>query len=1341
MRKGNKPRADVVIVTAIPIEYQAVLEVSEGAVSGTTWAEGQQDNGAAMSERSYVASNGQPLRIVVALAPDMGVSAFHATMDPLIERFDPRCIAMCGVCAGRRGKVQLGDVVVAERVFLHDTGKVTRAIGEDPVVQQDLRTFSIRPDWKIHLERWAAQGVVESFRGQPWLDARPLTAEWRDRRALLAMDLDVSKARDKIDPRLRDDEWPAIVARLREEGWVHPERPQLTDAGRASVENLRFLYPGNPDLSPYGDLHPFRLHVAPMATGSRVIEDEEIWTFITPSMRKTLGLDMEAAAVGAAAHYLHQRKLDFIVMKGVMDFADHGRDDHYKEFAARASAECLLAFLRQQLEPKALEYDAILSPGTSALTVVDAPPSRLLHPRYQVVPWYGEGREGVLAALEEWADSDPPVAVQLLHGEGGIGKTRLATEWIQQRRARGDVAGFLRMRPEKGWLDAVRTSDRRVVAVVDYAESRGDLEEVIEALEVLQESSGPSSVLVRLLLLARSDGDWWDSLRSGRESSRALLATAGVRPLGQIAVQAPARRQLFEHAARAFASHRGLTAVASLEPPFSLSEEQFGRVLAIHAAALIAVELAAGQRRRPELHTSVFDEVLDHERRYWPSQSGATRRLAGQIVAAATLRGGFQSYREARVLAERLAAASTLRGDELENCLTALANVYGTGAGEGAYIAGLEPDLLGESHILRLLNAAPGSKEELESDWIDRILPPETSPERCLHAFTVLGRSSAHHEEAARLAKRLIERLLTSDLAKRAPLAATAARAVGTKTIESILGQCLAEGLESNGTTAIAESLNESVLSSVSLRKVALWQSRTLLDAAPSSEDGDVAAMSVRAHRLRIHATNLRSEGDHALALEMTEESSAIYALLVDKDAATYMQAHIGCLLDLATARRMVGELTAARRAAEDAVRLSRTLNGAARLQVLPVLGSSLNTLANVCVSAGDGEGAVDAATESLAQYEELYTMTNGASWTGLSLAFFTLGVARRSARDLPSALQATERAVDMYSQLASHDQDAFLPDYALALLNLGAIRNESGYLEGAIDATEEAVRKYKRLVARDRAAFLFDLARAQSNLGRQRSANGDRFAAVRATEKAVALYEELGATAPHVMPEVARAWKNLVAQRFDVDDLGGALQAALEAVKLYRELASKHREAVLPELAMSVGNLAAAYHQCDKLAEAKDAADEAVKLSRELVKKRGAVAWSDLARSLGTSAGVRVALGDRQGALRDAEEAMELYRKLAAKHSDAFLGDLAKILINLASLRKGRKALEASQEAVRLMRHLYARHPAAYEGLMVTSLEAMAQTLEGLGKGAEAAVARNEARSLVRSSKPTLRR
>lgn len=108
------------------------------------------------------------------------------------------------------------------------------------------------------------------------------------------------------------------------------------------------LYPdGLPDLSPSGDTIPFRIHVGPITSGNRVVEDQLIWDSISHNVRKTLGLDMEAACLGALSHAQRDSNFDVLVMKGVMDFANDSRDDNFKEFAARASAECLVRFLRQ----------------------------------------------------------------------------------------------------------------------------------------------------------------------------------------------------------------------------------------------------------------------------------------------------------------------------------------------------------------------------------------------------------------------------------------------------------------------------------------------------------------------------------------------------------------------------------------------------------------------------------------------------------------------------------------------------------------------------------------------------------------------------------------------------------------------------------------------------------------------------------------------------------------------------------------------------------------------------------------------------------------------------------
>ena len=76
---------------------------------------------------------------------------------------------------------------------------------------------------------------------------------------------------------------------------------------------------------------------------------------------------MEDAAVGDLAR---TAGLEYsVVMKAVMDHADADKSDNFGKFAARASAECLLAFVEQHVPPRATRDDAILAPGTEDATV------------------------------------------------------------------------------------------------------------------------------------------------------------------------------------------------------------------------------------------------------------------------------------------------------------------------------------------------------------------------------------------------------------------------------------------------------------------------------------------------------------------------------------------------------------------------------------------------------------------------------------------------------------------------------------------------------------------------------------------------------------------------------------------------------------------------------------------------------------------------------------------------------------------------------------------------------------------------------------------------------------
>ena len=88
-----------------------------------------------------------------------------------------------------------------------------------------------------------------------------------------------------------------------------------------------------------------------MASGNAVMKDEGIWKRLETSQRRILAVEMEGAAVATVA--AERRVPHWLVAKGVMDHANLDKDDRFKRFAARASAEVLFALLAGLLKPAA----------------------------------------------------------------------------------------------------------------------------------------------------------------------------------------------------------------------------------------------------------------------------------------------------------------------------------------------------------------------------------------------------------------------------------------------------------------------------------------------------------------------------------------------------------------------------------------------------------------------------------------------------------------------------------------------------------------------------------------------------------------------------------------------------------------------------------------------------------------------------------------------------------------------------------------------------------------------------------------------------------------------------
>jgi len=80
-----------------------------------------------------------------------------------------------------------------------------------------------------------------------------------------------------------------------------------------------------------------------------MVSDPEVFDRLKRFHRRTLGIEREASAIVRLAAAQGRRA---IIAKAVADYADHSKDNRYRDFACRASAEFLLAFLKNRFEPE-----------------------------------------------------------------------------------------------------------------------------------------------------------------------------------------------------------------------------------------------------------------------------------------------------------------------------------------------------------------------------------------------------------------------------------------------------------------------------------------------------------------------------------------------------------------------------------------------------------------------------------------------------------------------------------------------------------------------------------------------------------------------------------------------------------------------------------------------------------------------------------------------------------------------------------------------------------------------------------------------------------------------------
>jgi len=209
------------VIAAMKEEYEALLDVQTGIAPGSEWAEEKGPHGREISFCNFLHADGKnEMRVGATFATEMGQVAATDVAVPLLEKYKVRCLAMCGICAGRRGKVNLGDVIIAERLWVYDNGKIiVEYDGPEgaplTTLLRDIKTYNLDDNWNRAARGWKPPPDA------PWPVDRPYTYEQQELWVLERLSKD-----PEADPRKHEDakthsaDWEKILERLWKNGDV-----------------------------------------------------------------------------------------------------------------------------------------------------------------------------------------------------------------------------------------------------------------------------------------------------------------------------------------------------------------------------------------------------------------------------------------------------------------------------------------------------------------------------------------------------------------------------------------------------------------------------------------------------------------------------------------------------------------------------------------------------------------------------------------------------------------------------------------------------------------------------------------------------------------------------------------------------------------------------------------------------------------------------------------------------------------------------------------------------------------------------------------------------------------
>ncbi|MGN9910159.1 hypothetical protein ACTMTJ_21655 [Phytohabitans sp. LJ34] len=811
-------------------------------------------------------------------------------------------------------------------------------------------------------------------------------------------------------------------------------------------------------------------------------------------------------------------------------------------------------------------------------------PSRMLNARHEVVEFTGRSAE--LDDLKRWAVQDHRLAARWLHGPGGQGKTRLAAAFAEDRIAAGWKVVVATHGPGTVLAGVPPQQDLRldghagVLLIVDYA----DRWPLSHLTWLMSNKLLHHELPTRILLLARSDSVW-PRVRSTLANHQADTSSQLLRSLG---AEGDDRRSMFARARDAFAARYDVADPQGIGPPGSLDDPDMGLTLALHIAALVAVDAHVEGRRPPADMAGATVYLLDREQLHWAllagdgthELGGAGERLAtppevmNQAVFVAALTG-MQTQDAAAVALNRLSPAIPP-----EVILTDHALCYPP-ADANAALEPLYPDRLAEDFLALTL---PGHHADYpQQPWASSAVPTLLQGENSL--IPNLSAAECFPDETDLWIPRAINFL-----------AAAAARwpHVGTDHLYPLLRQrprlLVAAGGAAMHALARIDDIDMDVFESFD---------RHMPQVQVIDMDGGAAAIADRltAHRLattsdgraradiyRGYADRLEHAGRRAEALAATEKSLALLReTATNREIDPYDLA--GALTVASYRLSQAGRHDEAIANAQEAVDLCRTLAANERRPSIftrynerrrskirrgkssftpqpadppPPLALVLNNLSLCLLAAGQVDASLTAAKEAVRLLRRMNVM--GPTWglPELGSALVTLGNSLSQAGRDKDALKAIEEAVSIRRGLVRSGPAIHYADLAISLGNQARALMRLGRGDEGIAVAAETAAIYRDLAEIDPAAFGADLAAALCYLGICFAQTQRHAEAADTAEEAITVARRLARLDPSIDPTAAQALAPT-----DLTSLHTAHHRHIETIATAEEAVSRFRQAV----------------------------------------------------------------------------------------------------------------------------------------------------------------------------------